>query len=324
MLNVNDRVYHKRIRANGIIVEIDESKERDKYKVVFLWAKYCDIKHGSYRGFKYPERKWQWCSEDQLTVTPMNGDNRVSVQTERSLGALVRNVCEIPYYRTMRGRNDIVIRYTTSGRLVHNGNPLVINERVVWNKFEQQQMMGEDIGIPVSREWRAGWVAKPFSSIGGKGIYWLYDGDGMDTATHYAQKPFNKVREFRVHIFMWMDNKVQMIQEKLIDDRSQLCWNKKQGGRFRTVYQIDNMDSLNYTIKPELVSKLYTTAVLACKRIKYDLGGVDLGMDEQGNVRVFEVNSRMGLREQSLFTYKRAFNRLKSINITEYKNRRFT
>jgi len=328
MLSVGDRVYQVEKRANGKIVEIDNNKQRDKYKVVFFWAKYCDIKHGNYRGVEYPERKWQWCSEDTLVVTKILNINRVSIQTERSLGALVTHVCELPKYRGYGDGSDIVIRYTLSGRSVNRSIPLIINEHLVWNKFEQQLMMGEDIGLKVSNGTSVtpGWVAKPYHSIGGKGIYRIGENDVINPSTHYSQEPFNKVREFRTHVFMWMNEPLQLIQEKVINDTSQLCWNKKQGGRFWTIYQKDNPATLTRgdRINNELLEKLSQISIVACKKLGYDLGGIDLGMDSAGNLKIFEVNSRMGLREQSLFTYKKCFNALKGIDINEYKQVRAT
>jgi hypothetical protein len=140
----------------------------------------------------------------------------------------------------------------------------------------------------------------------------------------YYQRRFDKVREFRVHVFLWMDNPVPFIQEKVIKDRDQLCWNKKQGGKFRYVYQ-DGLTEGKYmdALSVDLRNKLSTAALSACKKLEYDFGGVDIGVDANGNVKIFEVNSRMGLREQSLFTYKRAIQALRHLDIQTYREERF-
>ena len=68
---------------------------------------------------------------------------------------------------------------------------------------------------------------------------------------------------------------------------------------------------------------LCEVSVKALKALRYDFGGIDIGMDNRGNLKVFEVNSRMGLLEQSLFTYKRAFTALRTLDINRYKEERW-
>jgi len=172
---------------------------------------------------------------------------------------------------------------------------------------------------------RVGWIIKPYNSIGGKDIRQYYD-DEIVKRSEYVQEFFPKDREFRTHCFLWMDKPIQLIQEKRIENKDQLCWNKKQGATFYYVYQ----DGLNVNnlrrgdlISGELINKLSEMSVLALKRLGYDFGGLDFGMDKNGNLKIFEVNSRMGVREQTLFTYKRAFNLLRTINIDQYRDERW-
>ena len=64
MINISDRVYHEGINGNGICVKIDETKERDKYGIVFLWDKYKhDILFHNLDGY-LDENMGYWCSED--------------------------------------------------------------------------------------------------------------------------------------------------------------------------------------------------------------------------------------------------------------------
>ena len=158
--------------------------------------------------------------------------------------------------------------------------------------------------------------------MGGKNIHELKNVT-FNPQTHYLQRKFNKVREFRVHCFLWMDNKVPLIQEKFIDNPDQLCWNKKQGGEFKFVYQ-----ELNEVPDARLLTEgnrliMEDMSIKALKLLKYDFGGVDIGMDSEGNFKIFEVNSRMGVKEQSLFTYKRVFNALRTLNLERYKEERW-
>lgn len=328
-IEIGDRVYHTGLRANGFVREIDEEKSRDHLVVQFFWAKYCDVPHGSWRGTRRPERKWVYTRERSLVkmgneIEP--GINTVGLVGNRSLEALIRNVTEIPRFN---GRQDIAIRY---GQYRHPRASLVINQYLVTNKYTQCQEMGDiapDVMLEDPNEDR-GWISKPFYSMGGEGIYHLEDDSDYDMSTHYAQRFFPKTREFRAHVFLWCDPQVLLIQEKIIADESNLpfeplCWNKKQGGEFKYVWQYNHPPKeiwgrLDFTTR-ERISDL---AVLACKRLTCDMGGVDIGLDSDNNLKVFEVNGRMGLREQTLFSYKSAFHKLKHINMEDYINDRWT
>lgn len=336
MLNIGDRVYHTGVRGNGIIKDIDETKTKDKYVVEFLWGKYCGIKHGDFWGFKSPLRKWQYCRESALIALdwhPWVDPNKVSFLGKRSLDRLIRNVCEIEP-RKRRDGSDVVIIYGQYKHRVPN-NVFVLNRKLICNKYEQCKILGDM--APESLLTRSGepnnndWVIKPFYSIGGKGII---PATRELKSGEYFQRKFNKVREFRTHCFLWIDNPVPLIQEKFIANPDQLCWNKKQGGEFKYVYQelitnlpdgnrlteIDNMLPSGMAYVREILTNM---SVKALKLLSYDFGGVDIGMDADGNFKIFEVNSRMGIKEQSLFTYKRVFNALRTINIDNYIERRW-
>lgn len=334
MLQIGSRVYHQKLRANGIIEEVDETKSRDKYRVRFFWAKYCkDIRHGSWSD--RPERgdKWQWCEEQYLVETPwyIRGQffNKITSIGGRSLDRLIRRVCEFPR-RKINDDSDIIIVYGQSNHSLPSGIPLVLNRKLIPDKYIQMQILEEPLAL-MSCYTRPGepdpaeWIIKPAYSMGGRGIR-MDDGNGLRPGEYYQRK-FAKVREFRAHCFLWMNEPVTFIQEKFISDKSQLTWNKKQGGKFRFSYQegMPNFQNLQYSSFIGLtdINMIKKVAVAALKAIHYDFGGVDLGMDKFGNLKVFEVNSRMGLLEQSLFTYKRAFTKLRTLDIDRYKEERW-
>jgi hypothetical protein len=106
----------------------------------------------------------------------------------------------------------------------------------------------------------------------------------------------------------------------MITDRSQLCWNKKQGGTFHYPY---SPRSGRDDLEPELRERISDMAIEATKRLKYDFGGIDLALDEDGELWIFEVNSRMGLREMSFATYKPILWELYNIDIDDYKATRW-
>jgi len=320
MHKVGEFVYHTGVEANGIIHEVDETK-RDPYRLVFPWAKYCEIKHGAYRGMRRPDRKWMWCRDNMLVshdlgnVQRDNREKKVTMNGGRSLDKLIRHVTGIPRYRRGDG-SDVVINYGNKTNDIPN-NVRVINRNLMSNKYQQMKAMGEGLcpqstrALPHNAE---GWIVKPSYSIGGKGIY-RYKNDVPLNPGDYFQKEFNKVREFRAHCFMWEDNKVPFIQEKVCKEPDQLTWNKKQGGKFRYVYQ-ENLTHGKYIgLDGGIRERISDMSISALRLIGYDFGGLDFGMDANGELKIFEVNSRMGLRERSLYTYIRAFDMLKYVDL---------
>ena len=323
---VGDRVYHTGVRANGFVEEIDDTKTRDKYKVRFYWGKYCDIRHG--RWTDRPERgdKWQWCEEKYLVVTDWYHRslilNKITSIGGRSLDRLIRRVCEIGRRKRNDG-SDVVISYGQGNHRVPE-RVFMLNRGTILDKHFQCKLMGDmapecSLAYPDKPE---EWIIKPCVSMGGKNIRTIENGD-VARGGEYYQKRFNKVREFRVHCFLWLDNPVPFIQEKIIDDKNQLCWNKKQGGRFWYIYQ-EGLD-LPHQDKLSLANRNIMTkmAVEALKKLRYDFGGIDFGMDANGKFTIFEVNSRMGLLEQSLYTYKKVFHALRTLNIAGYRRERW-
>jgi len=160
-------------------------------------------------------------------------------------------------------------------------------------------------------------IQKPYHSIGGKNIKEYEEGDYI---YGYFQEKINKLREFRAHVFLWNDIKVPLIQEKFVEDTSQLTWNKKQGGEFKARYQ-PALDI--YKIDTTLINRIAALGVGAARALHYDMGGVDILMDSSEELCVIETNSRMGLREKSFATYKQAFWKLYALNIDEYKQNRW-
>jgi hypothetical protein len=286
MIHVGDRVYHRGINGNGICVTIDESKSQDKYGIKFFWLKYKgDRTFHNLNGF-LSTNNGLWCSEEYLIRTPhplqdgAEHHNLVSMIGTRSLDKLIRKICEIPYRRRGDG-SEIVINYGASAHAVPE-RIHVINRRLMMNKYRQIQVMADaDVPVPETTMDRnrirsdSEWIVKPFHSFGGRNIHYLNHYRDWDQSTHYAQRIVNKTREFRAHVFAWLpyENSVPLIQEKAVDDKSQLCWNKHQGGVFRYPY----MPLIgNYNLGEELTARIHSIAFSACMAIGYDFGGVEL------------------------------------------------
>jgi hypothetical protein len=208
------------------------------------------------------------------------------------------------------------------------GTELVINQNIVFNKYRQMKILGEELCMESVQYTNQDtnldeWIIKPYISMGGKNIRQATP-YAHCLGNEYYQRKFDKVREFRVHCFLWNDEQVPFIQEKVVRDPDQLCWNEKQGGVFRHVYQQGlNNGKYSNTISHEQQDRMSAMSIKALKLLKYDFGGVDLGMDRNGNFKIFEVNSRMGIKEKSFFTYKPVMCRLKTLNINRYREERW-
>lgn len=333
-LQIGDRVYHKKKMGNGIIIDIDSSKSIHKYVVEYIWGKYVNANHGEWKGFSRKEKKWEFCSERNLIkVNIPKETNKVTMIGTRSLDKLIQNVCEIPH-RIYGDGSDIILTY---GHYKHKlpNNILVLNRRLISNKLIQCQILKDIAPASTNIWWKSDWfdlkdflyddcIVKPYFSLGGRRICEYNSNHNYTNKTHYLQIKFPKVREFRVYCFLWGENKTPYINEKIIKNKDQLCWNEKQGSVFRVVYQ-DGNDNVKYanTLSGDYFNTLRDLSVECLKRLKYDFGGVDIAVDENDNFIVFEVNSRMGIKERGLFSFKKKIMELRTLNINEYVQNRW-
>lgn len=332
MIQIGNYVYHRGINASGIVDDIDDDKRRDTHHVTFLWGKHSQgmIKHGTYTRINNCDLN-MWCDPSNLQDIgqhPMDSRiparNKVTSFGGRSLDKLVRKMVGMNRRRSRDGSN-IIINYGTKSSMSWNPqNILILNRNLVCDKYQQMKVMGEDLCLE-SVHTRSGepnasdWIIKPNYSIGGKNIR-NDDGNGLNYGEYYQRK-FPKVREFRVHVMLWAKNKTPLIQEKVIHNKDQLCWNKKQGGTFTYPY-VHNFHQDPMQVSKTNLKILSDMCILACRKLEYDFGGVDVGMDSQGNFKIFEVNSRMGLKEKSFPVYMQTFWELFYLNINQYKQER--
>lgn len=326
MLQKGMRVYHRSINGNGLIVKVDDTKQRDKYGVVFNWLRHKTVDFHDLDG-AYPRQQCRWCSEDELVPSLMPSgftNGRVSLVGNRSLERLIRRITRIKRTRDVYDETEIVINYG-AGTSYTPDDALVLNDLIEYDKFNQCNMM-RDAGVPVPEVHKGlsdsmdintsgDWILKPHISMGGKNIK-EYTGQGL--MGRYFQKKVNKVREFRVHVAMWYKEPAYLIQEKMIFNKDQLCWNKKQGSSFHYVYEphLNNTPLLDEI--PSLTHNLLFTAINAVQALGLDFGGVDLAVDDEGQVWVFEVNTRCGLRERTFSIFKKVVWALESLDIEKY------
>lgn len=320
-MEIGDIVYHRGIKGNGIIAA-KRTGYRDGIGVQFHWLKYKEGTRFHNLGGALEENRGLWCSENKLLLTPKPefGPNKVSLAGNRSLERLIRLITYLPR-RINRDGSKIIINYGNQAAVARVPRTILcLNRNLTINKYDQCIRFKErGLSTPdISLRKVAGYIRKPFYSFGGYGIE---EGPNLRAAAEkYFQKKVNKQREFRAHVFLWNENKVPFIQEKIVPDRTQLCWNKHQGGEFIVPYS----DLLGIReIDQDLIDKITIQAIGAVKALGHDFGGVDLALDDQGDIYIFEVNSRCGLKELSLLTYKTVFWKLHNINIQGYKRGRW-
>lgn len=316
MYQIGDRIYHKRQNANGIVVGFrglhhDRPNEYVDYiGVKFLWARMSPSYHNLIKPrMDAGEDVHLWTRDEELVLTPKPElSKNVTMFGRVGFKKRLRAVCEIDRQYHNRFRNtDILFGYGKLKDSTVDSIPdsvLVKNKHVGGSKYDHC-LKFSDLAPEVC--WRQGqvsnpseWVIKPYYSYGGYGIE-SADNPSPYHKPRYLQRKVNKAREFRAHYFDWAHESVPLIQEKRIADTSQLCWNKQQGGSFHYVYQphigVDLID-------PTLRERIAQMAGAACRAIGYNWGAVDLALDTDNHLWIFEVNSQPGVRERSLATYK--------------------
>jgi len=321
-MRIGDRVYDKHINANGYVLDVDENAQAAE--VQYFWGFHSNLWFHRTRAMWHTETadKRRWAEISDLIKTPMPTikKNTVGMFGKRILNTRIKLLAELPAYN-YGDVCDIVIRYgirPQDWRM--DGVELVLNHNLTINKWDQcvklKDLVPDVLAAPAT-EMDGDWIVKPHYSVGGKGIE---DWTGNNHHGKYLQRKIIKDREFRAHGFLWAKDKVPLIQEKTIFDKSQLCWNMKKGGSFHYCHQpvrgVEKLDA-------DLVKRITDMSVDALKRLKYDMGGVDLCLDTDGELYILEVNSYWGQREMTMASTKTTFAELWNLDIAEYKRTRW-
>jgi len=318
-MEIGDRVYHRGINGNGIVVALrEEGSYRDRAGVRFWNPHHVERELHNLEG-EIPENAGLWCSDDNLvrTPVPISNGRKVSILGNKGTHKRMRRVAELPRRRARDG-SDIIVNYGYPKHKVSR-RLFVLNRVITSNKYRQCCLFRDyDVPVPdISRTRQPGYIQKPFFSFGGNNIF---EGRHIRPSLGgYYQRKIDKVREFRAHAFLWGGHKVPLIQEKTVPDRNQLCWNKHQGGTFNVAH----CPLLSINEIGELADRVTDISVRALKVLHHDFGGVDILMDEDGELWIVEVNSRCGAKERTLAVYKTKLWELFSMNIPEYKGERW-
>lgn len=220
----------------------------------------------------------------------------------------------------------------------------IINKKIIGNKLTAQTTMESAgmsehiLGRATSSRSSGSWVVKPFATQGGRGIRRYRLRDAVRPGT-YLQIDAEKLREFRAHVGLWLDNPVFTIQEKKpkpelwrdvfgnngayewplhntdIRNRFPVTWNVESGFYFRRTTTPDNR--ADKARRFGLIRRIEEVAIKAIKALGYQYGAVDILMDTERHLWVTEINSHPAIKnEDSKRIYLQALAPLKTISTT--------
>jgi hypothetical protein len=164
----------------------------------------------------------------------------------------------------------------------------IMNHRQYGNKYDHiQQALHVGVPAPLSsnhitgNEMNSGeWIAKPFYSQQGRGIYRINSRSRrrqfeVQRRSHYAQREItNRRYELRVHAWSWVDPSQWIFQKRLHERGDEvLAWNHDNGGNFVTV--TDPTNPLHDRIRED-IKKLFTA-------FGYCFGAVDFIVQTPGS-----------------------------------------
>jgi len=318
-MEIGDRVFNKESKLNGIVVTKREPPFRDTNGVEF----FNPSEEGRFHNLDnfLTENKGLWCRDTNLIKLPSPSyQPRISLFGSKSPARLIRRVCEIPK-REVRDRSFAIINLGVARHRIPQ-HIFLLNRRLICNKYHQCSLFHEkDVSCPNTwLSWFPNSIRKPIYSFGGNNITDCSETPTNSSSSFYFQKKIDKIREFRAHVFLWNELQVPYLQEKTVEDPTQLCWNKHQGGKFRTIYSPLLGIQEEGT---ELIERISSLALNAVKAIRYDFGGVDILMDRNSSLYVIEINARCGVKERSLAVYKTVFLSLQNLDVNSYKERRW-
>jgi len=203
-------------------------------------------------------------------------------------------------------RYDYLIRYGCSRSVDYIPSVKTINRKKsienTTNKYKMLKKM-DNAGVPVSEYSRdldelvnkCGYpiIGRSFNHMQGSDVNLILQrvDDEIQNNDYYLEY-INKKKEIRVHV---INNQIKKINVKKLENVSEynsVVWNYENGFVFGVEDNVHNGVS---------------QSIVAVNCLGLDFGAVDLVIDENNNVYIFEVNTGAGLSENNLEIYGKEF-----------------
>ena len=160
----------------------------------------------------------------------------------------------------------------------------------IGNKLKELKKLSA-AGVPVPKYMtempgQAGWLARKLHHVNGSDL--APDASPLDA--DFWTKIVTCPREFRVHVF---NGKSILLGERAPMVAKHHPWIRTTDNGWDIVYP--SMEPGKDPIGHSLRVTLRAVAIKAVKAVGYDFGAVDIGLQETGDLVVFEVNSAPGL-----------------------------
>ena len=151
-------------------------------------------------------------------------------------------------------------------------------------------------GLPTPQFVSAGGLARSRHHAGGGDLL-------RETGSDYMVERLNLTKEYRFHVFNFPTTEPQSVRAgtKVPRTPNPHPWIRSYEGGWKIDYGT-----------PPITNSSASRALAerALEVVGYDFGAVDIGIKEDGNPVVLEVNSAPGLEGNSLLTYAKSLNRL--------------
>lgn len=240
-----------------------------------------------------------------LFIAPYKLSNTASKELARNLGCL-RIRPEHSRYQSRPHHRVINWGRSFCPFPVHANQPhcvqAAVDKRVALSVFKVSgvptlEFGGRNSALTWLQEGYTVYARTKLTGMGGSGIVIVNGLNDLDSLGYCPlfTKRFNTHREFRVHVAF---GQTLITLEK----------KKRRGTTPDPLVRSHHRDWVfcQHNLDP-IPDTVQTTAVAAVAALGLDFGGVDLAIDRNGNVAVFEVNTAPGLEGTSLLKYTEAF-----------------
>ncbi len=226
-------------------------------------------------------------------------------------GRLLATSLNLPIYYKKQAPLTTIINWGRTGN-IPTASRIINNPQAVYKASNKQlsRFIFENAGVPVPMNGTKIFpvVGRPVKHSQGKNFFYCKSIDDVIQASKkgaiYFSQYFPKVREYRVHA---TPTTIIAIAEKIGGNYDSHAWNHTNDFYFKYVKRLD---------VPGIIR---TTARHAVDALGLDFSACDIGIDNEGNVAVFECNTTPALSDHALNKYINFFNKTLYESDNEYE-----